>query len=502
MNSPAIPLIPAAAPPASADFPGWVPAVLVKELRQALRARGFVGLFLVFHLVAVIVFWWTIEINSASGLRETFTWLNGVFWSLLNVVLLLIVPLRGLGSLRQEIDNKTLDLLVLTRLTAWRIVLGKWVALVAQAALFLLAITPYGVVRYFFGSVNLGADLALAGWMFLTGSALAAACLWVSGLPKIFRVLLPIILFMTFQSFGLASAFTVAMSGRSGMGRGMRTPFTSLGLTGACVIGLIILVFLGLAVRRIAPPAENHAKWARLLGLLLLFGAMVVALGGYPGSKELLAFGLVTVAVISAVELSRDCLPMRPHWSPFSRGRAWRAWFGRMLLPGWPSAALFAAVALGLLAGAVLVFPSWRPPGLEGLRLVWWLMLAWQALVFPALLLSFLPAASSMRAGGTGYFVVQALFGTISLVSATNSAGFIGGENFARTLDAICQVLPVFSFWLGAEVMKNGFSAGNIIGQALALAGLLWLVWRQSRIYWGTVARFDRRADVPPAGSP
>lgn len=500
MNAPATPLIPAAA--ATADFPGWLPAVLVKELRQALRARGFVGLFLVFHLVAVIVFWWTIEINSASGLRETFTWLNGVFWSLLNVVLLLVVPLRGLGSLRQEIDNKTLDLLVLTRLTAWRIVLGKWVALVAQAALFLLAITPYGVVRYFFGSVDLTGDLMLAGWMFLTGSALAAVCLWVSGLPKIFRVLLPVILFMTFQSFGLASAFTAAMSGRSGMGRGMRAPFTSLGLTGICILGLVILVFLGLAVRRIAPPAENHSKWARLLGLFLLFGAMALAMGGYPGANKVLAFGFVAVAVISAIELSRDCLPMRPHWAAFSRGRVWRAWLGRLLLPGWPSASLFAAVVLGMLAVGGLLVPSWQPTGTSGLAFAWWLMLAWQALVFPAVLLSFLPAASSMRAGGTGYFVVQALFGTISLVSATNSAGFIGGENFARTLDAICQVLPVFSFWLGAEAMKNGFSAGNIIGQALALAVLVTLVWRQSRIYWGTVARFDRRAENPPAGSP
>jgi hypothetical protein len=122
--------------------------------------------------------------------------------------------------------------------------------------------------------------------------------------------------------------------------------------------------------------------------------------------------------------------------------------------------------------------------------------------VFPALLLSFLPAASTMRAGGTGYFVVQGLFGTISLLSVSNSAGFIGGETFARTLDAICQVLPVFSFWLGGESLRPGFTTGNVIGQSLALAVLVVLVARQSRIYWGTVARFGRRAETPPAGKP
>ncbi|HWA26168.1 MAG TPA: hypothetical protein VG734_10935 [Lacunisphaera sp.] len=499
MNAPAAPVV---SPGIRDEFPGWIPAMLVKELRQALRAKGFVGLFLVFHLVAIVVFWWTIEINSASGLRETFTWLNGAFWTLLNVVMLLVVPLRGLGSLRMELDNKTLDLLVLTRLTAWRIVLGKWVALVAQGALFLLAVMPYGVVRYFFGSVDLARDLVLAGWLFLASAALAAICLWISGLPKLFRVMLPVLLFMSFQSLGMATAFSAIMSGRSGLGRGIRTPFENLGATGVSVLGLVMLIFLGLAVRRIAPPAENHAKWARLLGLVLLGVTLIIVSVTYIGRGEMLAFGFITVMLISAVELSRDCLPMRPHWSPWSQGGAVRAWFGRLLLPGWPSAALFAAVALGVFVAALLLVPSLAPSGTDGLAMAWWLVLGWQALVFPALLLSFLPAASSMRVGGSGYFVVQGLFGTISLLAATNSTGYITGEDFARALEAICRLLPVFSFWLGVDSVEHGFASTEVIGQVATLAGLIVLVRRQSRLYWGTVARYDRRGDEVAASTP
>jgi len=498
MNAPATPL-----PPASArhdDFPGWLPAMLVKELRQALRARGFVGLFLTFHLVAILVFWWTIELNTASGLRDTFNWLNGVFWVLLNVVLLLVMPSRGLGSLRMEIDNKTLDLLVLTRLSAWRIVLGKWVALVAQAALFLVAIAPYGVVRYFFGAVDLAADLIMAGWLLLGGATLAAVCLWVSGLPKLFRVILPDLFFLSFQSVGLSSFFSASLSGRGGLGR-LPGPFSLQGVAGLFLLGLLTLIFLGLAVRRIAPPAENHARSARLLGLILLAGSALVSFGGYPGADAVLGFGCTIVALIAAVELSRDCLPMRVHGSTWG-GRAWLRGFSRIMLPGWPSAVLFAGVALVPLALILGLDPSRHSGARSGLAVAWLAVLAWQALVFPALLLSYLPPSSTMRAGGTGYFVVQGLFGTISLMAATNSAGYLAGENFARTLDAICQILPVFSFWLGTNSVKTGFSPGNIIGQSVALGVLVGLIWRQSRIYWGTVARFERSGTGNPAGSP
>jgi hypothetical protein len=502
MNAPAA-SVPARVAPATADFPDWLPAMLVKELRQSLRAKGFVGLFLLFHLVAVLVFWWTLEINVASGLRETFNWLNGVFWGLLNVVLLLVVPLRGLGGLRTEIDNRTLDLLVLTRLTAWRIVLGKWVALVAQAALFLVAIMPYGVVRYFFGAVDLTGDLRQAGWMFLLSAALSGVALWVSGLPKLFRVILPILLFFSLQSYGIVSVMAMMFGGRAGPGGGPGLPFVSWGWSGLAGLALVTLVFLGLAVRRIAPPAENHALSARLLALalLLISGVAGLVVGPFGGSWAM-AFGLEAIALVAAVEMAHDVMPMASHWRPWLGGGELRTLFGRLMLPGWPSAALFAAVGLGLIALMALVVPNWRPAGASAAGFAWWMMLAWQALVFPAVVLSFLPPGSSMRAGGTGYFVVQGLFGTISLLAATNSTGYITGAHLAQTLDAICQILPVFSFWLVEKELRTGFSLGNMIGQLASFAVVLALVVRQSRNYWDTVARFDRRAAAPPDVSP
>ena len=46
--------------------------------------------------------------------------------------LLLLMPARGLGAVSEEARANTFDLVQLTRMTAFRIALGKWIALVAQ----------------------------------------------------------------------------------------------------------------------------------------------------------------------------------------------------------------------------------------------------------------------------------------------------------------------------------------------------------------------------------
>lgn len=488
---------PAAAAPVRGDFPDWMPPMLVKELRQGLRTKGFVGLFVAFHLIAVLSFWWTIEMNSSSGYRGTFEWLNGIFWTFLNVVLLLVIPLRGLGGLRAEMDSRTLDLLVLTRLSSWRIVMGKWVALVAQAALFLIALLPYGVTRYFFGSVDLVQDLQTVGWILVFSAMLTACALWVSAMPRFFRIVMPILLFLLVQGVGLASVIEMAF----GSGRGVRRhPFMHFEWVQLVVLASLVLAFLGLAVRRLAPPSENHAVTARVFALVLVAAAMGAALAfGALLASGAIVFAVVVVLIIGAIELCRDCRPMFAHWRPFAdRGLGW---VGRIFLPGWPSAALFVALAFAAIALPAQFLAGWRPPGVSGFEFAWVLVLAWQMLVFPAVLLSFLPAGSSMRMAGTGYFVLQGLFGTLSLISISNSVAFIAGETLASAFETVMHILPVSSFWHSEEMMrKSDFPGGAFAAQVLVLAVLGVLMWRQSREYWAQVYLFrERRPAEPPA---
>lgn len=481
---------------ARADFPTWLPPMLVKELRQGLRASGFIGSFIVFHLIMVIAFVWTLEITAASGLRGAFNSLNGFYWSLLGLVLLLVGPMRAVGGLRQEIDHRTLDLLVLTRLTAWRIVLGKWVSLLAQQALIVLTALPYGIVRYFFGSADLSGDLGTIAAMFFGSAILCAAGLWVSSLPKIFRVLLPIGLVLGFQSLGISRMLTTVTASGS---RTTASPFTALtiGSPSQVSFGVIIIVlFLLLTVRRLAPPAENHSLLSRLLALgILLLGGL---LGGSGRFQPEHAFGFVMMMVVIAIDLAEDRLPMAVHLPAWlQRRRAGRA-AGLALLPGWPSAAVFVAAVLGGLA--LVLLAGGQALRVDVDRAAWVLVLGWQALVAPALIISFLPANSSMRLGSGGYFVIQGLFGIISIISATSNLPTLTNSTaFGNALEWLSHVLPMSSFWLGLTIIgRREFTGGELAGQLVALALVLWLCWRQSRSYRAALARI-RREPAPAA---
>jgi ABC-type transport system involved in multi-copper enzyme maturation permease subunit len=474
--------------PVRADFPGWFPPMLVKELRQGLRTRGFIGSFVVFHLVMVIAFVWTIEITDASGLRGAFNSLNGFFWTLLGAILLLIGPMRAVNSLREEIDHRTLDLLVLSRLSAWRIVLGKWGSLLAQLGLIVLTALPYGVLRYFFGSVDLAGDLRILGGMFFASAVLCAAGTWASTLPKVFRVIIPIALVLSFQGLGVSRVLSSAASGRAS------SPFPtfSSGSWSQVVFGLVVLtLFLLLSVRRLAPPAENHSLMSRLLALgVLLLGGL---LGGSGRMQPEHAFAFILMMVVIAIELSEDRLPMSVHLPDWlRRNRAGRA-VGLALLPGWPSAAIFMAAVLGGLA--LLVLAGGQALRIDVGRAAWVLVLGWQALVAPALIVSFLPRHSSMRLGSGGYFAIQGMFGIISIVAATSNLATLATGN---ALEWLSHVLPMSSFWLGLTIVsKRAFTGGELAGQLLALAVVLWLCWRQSLLYRESLARIRRGPDVP-----
>lgn len=57
------------------------------------------------------------------------------FWFVSAVLLVGVMPLRGFAALTDEIEDNTLDLLIVTRLSSRRIAFGKWSALVVQTLL-------------------------------------------------------------------------------------------------------------------------------------------------------------------------------------------------------------------------------------------------------------------------------------------------------------------------------------------------------------------------------
>jgi len=159
------------------EFSDRLSPMLVKELRQGLRARTFVILFLAIQALLGVVLLSAVGAAAPERAGQT---VSSVIFFFFSMAVLIVQPLRGVGALHQEIKGNTIDLMVLTRLGAWRIVLGKWIAIVSQSALLLAAIAPYLILRYFFGRMNLFAELLLLALVFLGSAAFTAITVGLS----------------------------------------------------------------------------------------------------------------------------------------------------------------------------------------------------------------------------------------------------------------------------------------------------------------------------------
>lgn len=142
------------------DFPDWVPAMVVKELRQGLRARMFVVPFVLLQAFACLAL--VQEYLAQDRLRGiTLTrlasdnLLPGMFWSCAWLFVGLIMPFRCMGAMTEELREKSADLLLLGGLSRMRIVQGKWLVQLLLSLLTLLSLAPYMLARYFLGAVDL-----------------------------------------------------------------------------------------------------------------------------------------------------------------------------------------------------------------------------------------------------------------------------------------------------------------------------------------------------------
>ena len=186
MNAPALPARPTASPVrALLDFADRWPAMVVKELRQGLRAQGFAGPFLTLHLLALgavaVEFLLTRTGTAGSGWSRTMAQGPGLFWPVVYLMVALVMPLRLMESLRGESDGRNAELLLLGGLTRWQIVKGKWTVQAVLAGLALLSLLPYMLVRYFFGGVELVQNFFTLISVFASSLGMAGCVIGASG---------------------------------------------------------------------------------------------------------------------------------------------------------------------------------------------------------------------------------------------------------------------------------------------------------------------------------
>ncbi len=364
MNPPPLPAKPVLPP--LADFGDWLSPMIVKELRQGLRTWVFVGAFIVLQAVLVML----LLISSSSGNEASSTIL---FWSLVAFILVFIMPLRGFNALAGEMKAQTLDILALTRLSGFRIALGKWAALVSQSALIAISVLPFVALRYFGGGVDLIAELRCLLLLGLLSAGVTGIAVAFSALPSIIvrtLLLLGVWWMSLFACIGLI-ALTMEDTGRRFFGFGPMNdmPWWAIFAVVLPLWAFVCYFLIDLGASVIAPLAANHATRKRLisLGMFLIALGFVLLWPDDDGRRG--AFFCLTLIWLLA---SFDCLTEAPTMAPsvyvpFVRRGAMGKVAASLYTPGWATGLLFflfisAAWALGCASydfDSRIRYPDW-----------------------------------------------------------------------------------------------------------------------------------------------
>lgn len=454
------------------DFADWLPPMLVRELRQGIQSGAFFWTFLL--LQAALALHAAFTVLGASGefdgsLARTS---GGFFWAILVITVVLVIPLRGLQAVASERVGNNLDLVRLTRLSATRIVVGKWAAIVAQVLLVTAAILPYLVLRYFMGGVNVVGELTRLVWLVVAAAVVAALAVYASTRPQRERVgLLALVVFGGWGSLmGIMTrgSFVGATPGWFGLG----------------VAALYTTLFLDAAAASIAPASENRALWKRLLGLGCAAAVVVAGLLGTRTNFLLPAvlLGLPVLFLVVGALCERPVRFRRLH-AAFARGGIVGRFAAAVLTPGWATGLVFAALAGGLTAIGFLAqaAPSGPPtvmfsplPTLSFVAAC--VSLTAAAVVFPLPLLLFLPKLKERQ---TLYVAVQAvclvIFGTDAFLR-----GMPGSRHGTLALVAPFPLAGLLRLFGDSSAATTLFVAGLVVlAIVLAIVARPW--WREMR---------------------
>ncbi len=147
--------------------------MLVKELRQGMRAALFVTPFIGVQLLAALA----VALEYQAGGGGVASW----FWMVAFGTVAGVMPFRGFAALREESDGGNSSLLMLGGLSRWQIVLGKWLVQVVLCGLTLVSLLPYMLVRYFIGGFELIPNVLMTFNVLLASAGVSACIIGASG---------------------------------------------------------------------------------------------------------------------------------------------------------------------------------------------------------------------------------------------------------------------------------------------------------------------------------
>ncbi len=470
------------------DFPDWISPMLVKELRQGVQSGVFFWTFLVFQAALFLVF--SIQVLAESGDDDGFSFL---FWLTAVMAVSVIVPLRGVGAISGERVGNGLDLLNLTRLSATRIVFGKWIALVAQSAVLAVTLLPYCTLRYFFGGVDVLVELQGLGWIMATGAVVAAAAVALSTLPLGFRI--------GISSAVSAVGFFVFVAVVDGP-RGIVSPWWTWLTTPSAILATMAVytfAFLEFAASKIATPVENHAARTRLFALALAAIWPIVAWRGdaLVAVATFFATGPLLLSYAMGAMIERPS-HVRTLFLPFCKAGVAGRLAATVFTPGWASGLVFVAALAGLCGASVLeLLERYATPDQRLMALAFASLLV-AAIVFP---LPVIVRVTQVRYAAILYFLCHLLgFMTFAFANAFKYYQepwweYETGQlvTLPLPIGAACSLLAIWESVPGSydlSAVATTYTAAGLVIVGVVLAAVAW-PWLREFAAVGRLLRGD-----------
>ncbi len=439
------------------DFPDRLSPMLVKELRQGMRTKAFVGVFLALQIILGVILLSAGAAASSDDAGETISNIIFIFFS---IAVLIIQPMRGITALSSEVKGNTIDMMVLTRLSAWRIVTGKWASIVSQSALLLVTIIPYLILRYFFGGMNLIGEIVFLAVLFLSSAALTAVTV---GLSASSSVILRSVLPMIALPIGAYSLLMALMFGGFG-GGGMSTFFSLATDESRIVVSIYLAVcayygffMLSTGTSLIAPYAENHSTLRRLISLLVTIIAAVLGSMSFTDADMLPFFLTVVLLPVFAISLSEFAPLAAPTYRKFAKHGPLGHLAGLFLFPGWASGFFFCLVLTAISAVPFLL----NRTTYSGNEYFIYGLACLAGLLFPAAIINVFRVNGPQRVSN----YVLLLLGSIVLASVL--AGITNSLSNEDLLWLFCWLPPVLMF-----IEESGGHSDEVLIASFVMCGI------------------------------
>lgn len=186
----------------------WNP-LLVKELRQSMRSRGFAILFLGTQLVAAAI----AALVLAVGTSEPGQALLMALGTCLVISAVGVVPVFAFLSFTQEWDDNTHDLLVLSQLGPGRIAFGKLKCALLQVALLSVSFAPYLALGLLLEGVDPLLPITLLFTVAVVSAGSSCAAIALAGVGRSRGVRTVLLGLFTVASLGMCVFWIVMLNG-------------------------------------------------------------------------------------------------------------------------------------------------------------------------------------------------------------------------------------------------------------------------------------------------